>query len=740
LAGCAVDPEVAKLDHVRRGDEYVKQAKHAEAIVEYRTAVQLDPQFGEALFKVAEAYAAAGQGEDALKAYLRAADVKSASAEAQLKAGQVLLLARSFADARTRALAILQRDAKNPQALLLLANALAGLKSMDEAVAANRQAIALDPKRAGMYVNLGALEYIQGNVDEAEAAYKASVAADPTSLMGVLGLAEFYSIVARDTDAERVYKEALALDVGNVTANRAIAMFYLQTGRRVEAERFLKKIAETSKTTESMFDLVDFYISGGRHREAADILQVMRTKPVAFATASVKLALIASIDGFSKEALRIVDEILAREPSNASAMALRAQVLLRDRRRTEAFAAAQAAVKSNPKLVAAQFAYGLAAKARGETTLAKGAFLEVLKLSPNSLEALLELADLHLQARLPDSALDFAEQAVRMNPRLVEARLMLVRVLASQPDNTARVTVELGKLQREHPSSAAVQLEVGRVAVARKDAAAAAQAFQRAAQLDPNSLDAVVELVKLDLGAGRIAAARVRVDDALRKRPDSPALLLFAGKAYLSLDPTVAEKYLLRAVELDSSNIDSYGTLVILYIARGELEPARQQFEMLAEQQPLSAAPPTMVGVLYQAQGKIDKAEEWYEKALRITPRATTAANNLAWLYAEGGKNLDRALELAKNAHEDMPDRVEVTDTLGWVHLKKGMAESAVRYFKDCVELAPADPSYQYHLGLAYSRTGDHAKARVALEASLKINPKFRDAADAKAALSKLIY
>ena len=55
-SGCSKDPEVAKREYLSSGDAYVEQKKYAEAIVEYRNAIQQDPKFGQARYKLAEAY------------------------------------------------------------------------------------------------------------------------------------------------------------------------------------------------------------------------------------------------------------------------------------------------------------------------------------------------------------------------------------------------------------------------------------------------------------------------------------------------------------------------------------------------------------------------------------------------------------------------------------------------------------------------------------------------------------
>ena len=59
------------------GDRYVAEQKYQEAVVEYRNAIQQDPKFGEARYKLAETYAKLQDPRNAYREYIRAAVAKS---------------------------------------------------------------------------------------------------------------------------------------------------------------------------------------------------------------------------------------------------------------------------------------------------------------------------------------------------------------------------------------------------------------------------------------------------------------------------------------------------------------------------------------------------------------------------------------------------------------------------------------------------------------------------------------
>jgi tetratricopeptide (TPR) repeat protein len=104
-----------------------------------------------------------------------------------------------------------------------------------------------------------------------------------------------------------------------------------------------------------------------------------------------------------------------------------------------------------------------------------------------------------------------------------------------------------------------------------------------------------------------------------------------------------------------------------------------------------------------------------YEEALKRGDSSGVAANNLAWIYARQGTNLDRALELAQRAREANPINPAVTDTLGYVLLKRheySMAVAALKRADDQLkarkssdtELAAA---IHAHLAEAYRNSGE---------------------------------
>jgi tetratricopeptide (TPR) repeat protein len=121
-----------------------------------------------------------------------------------------------------------------------------------------------------------------------------------------------------------------------------------------------------------------------------------------------------------------------------------------------------------------------------------------------------------------------------------------------------------------------------------------------------------------------------------------------------------------------------------------------------------------------------------------MDPRAAVASNNLAWMYAEQGQNLDTALNLAQAAKAELPEVAEVSDTLGFVYSKKGLHSLAIPAYEAAVRQAPTNPDYHFRLGLACAEAGEWEKGKRALREALRLKPDFASADEARKTLARI--
>lgn len=735
---CAHDPEVAKQEYVERADRYRKEKKYRDAIIEYRNALKQDPRFGAARYKLAQAYLESGDARNASREFVRAADLLPDDAEVQLRAGGILLASGRYEDAKARAEQVLKQNSRNVDAQILLAHAMAGLKNLDGALAQIEEAIRLDPEQGRGYLSLGALQVARGNRPEAEAAFKKAVEIDPKLASARLALANFYWSAGRPREAESALTEALKLEPANVLANRGLAMLYLASNRRPEAEKPLKTIAETTRAVAARLMLADYYLSTNRLKDALNILRPMVNEQGASVLALSRVATIQYLQGDRPEARKTVDSILGREPKNLQALTLKGRFLFSEGKLDEALKPAEAALEADQRWVPAHYLLGQIYMARKDFARAEQSFNEVLKLNPRATAAELQLAQIHLASGSAARSVALAERAIRDRPQNPGAHLILARGLIARGE-LARAEAELKDLETRYPNESGVHATAGALYLAKGNIASARRAFERARELNRNSIDALTGLVSVELKTKNVPGARLLIESRLAEAPNDTGVLMLAARVHAtSGDWPQAERALQKVIEIEPSQLQAYGALAGLYLRQRKLEEAKASFEDLAKRQSKPVAAHTMVGIILQTQNREAEARERYERVLGIDSQASVAANNLAWLYAEAGQNLDVALNLAQTAKARLPNSPEVNDTLGWIYYKKNVVTLAIPPLKESADKDPSNPIYHYHLGLAYLKYGDIEKARRSLETALKLKSDFQGASEARKALASI--
>jgi putative PEP-CTERM system TPR-repeat lipoprotein len=739
---CGRDPEAAKRAYLESGNAYFAAEKYPEALLEYRNAVQQDPRFGEARYKLAQTYERVDDPVNAYREYVRAADLMPEDGDVQLRAGQMLLAAGKLEDARARADALLAKDPRNGQALVLRGLALAGLNDFDGGITQMEEAIRVDPGNSDTYGELGALQLGKGDHKSAETAFRRAVEIDSTSAPARRALGMFYLSAGRVAEGEAALKATLQLDASDLPANRALALIHLASNRATDAEPYLKEVVEISKTTAARLALADYYAAARRWDDAIQTLQSIGSDDQPGLLASrTRLAAIQQASGHASEARQTLKDVLAQDPKYPAALILNARFLMGERRLDDAMAQARAATNADPHSASAHFELGKIYAATDQLDEAATAFREVLKLNPRAAAAEYELARVHLSRGQVDAAIQFARQALQHQPESSRIRLLLVETLVAS-GNVAQAEHELKTLLVRYPSVSAVHSQAAVIYLAKNDRAAAKRAFEQAQRLDRLSFEALAGLVSLDIAARRVADARARVETRLTETPDDARVLILAAKVYAGGgDTTRTEQVLRHAIATDPSNLEAFAMLGHLFVAVGKLDQAKAEFDAIATRRPGTASATsaqTMVGLLLHMQNRLADAQKQYERILAASPRALIAANNLAWLYADQGINLDVALGLAQTAVQQAPDRPELTDTLGWVYYKKNLQPLATAAFQRCVEKEPSNPLYHYHLGLAYAKSGEPAKARQSLEKALALDPNFAGSSEARRLLASI--
>ena len=145
--------------------------------------------------------------------------------------------------------------------------------------------------------------------------------------------------------------------------------------------------------------------------------------------------------------------------------------------------------------------------------------------------------------------------------------------------------------------------------------------------------------------------------------------------------------------------------------------------------------------LLYNRGIAYDQAQDWpraeadFHHALRLAPNQPLVLNYLGYSWADRGVHLAEAQRMIETAARAHPDSAAITDSLGWVLLRRHDIARAVVEEQRAAELAPEDPTINAHLGDVYWAAGRRLEARYQWERALTLKPEPAEAAKLRARL-----
>jgi tetratricopeptide (TPR) repeat protein len=781
LAALACQSQEDRLaEHLAKGEAFLTEEKWPEATLEFKSGLAVDPNSAKAHYGLALAFLGA---KDPRRAYWELEEtvrLDPAHSDARLRLGEFLLFMKK--DELERAVenadAVLAAEPKRWEAFLLKARALSALGRPDEAGAVYAGAVEAAPDQPLPLLLLANHLRTQGRKAEAEASFRKL-----TELHSAVGswtaLAAFLAGEGRDEEAEAAFRRAIeiAKPEERTAAWSALASFLIAKGRTADAEQVLKgALADEPENLELIYALARFYHGAGRTAEAdAMIEEATRARPNEAAPmlllssyrgrigdlpgaldAADRALAIAPDDPLAKlrraevlvdigfresndariaEGQAIVDAVLAKEDGKPEGLFVLAKVALARQRYDDAIAALRRAVDSRPEWAQAHYLLGTALFFSGDAAAARGEVVRSIELDPNLVDAFKMLSRVH--ARLGDHALavEAGEHALARDAGDVATRIHVAQSLVHE----RRFDEALGRLLAvpEEKRGAEGNFAIGRVYAFREEWDNARKFLEIALQEKPDSPEVLGALIQIDARQDKLPDAYARIRAARDASPDNPRLQLLFGEISAAARRTDdAQAAFRKAIELDPNGLGAYQSLAALFVMTGRVAEAISTYESALEQKPGSGSLHLMLASLLEATGRIEEAMGHYESAIAAEPDLAVAKNNLAYLLAERGQDLDRALDLAQEAKAKLPDNPNAADTLGWVLYKKNVPAAAINYLREAIGgLPPEDPNLplvRHHLALAYEANEERDEAIAALEQAVAELEAMRTGSDGR--------
>jgi tetratricopeptide (TPR) repeat protein len=759
LVNCSFDPQVVKKKYLESGNKYYDRGQYKPAQIMYKRALAKDPKYGEAYFKLAMTSLKLNQAANAVPALRRSIELlpkgSKESNEANLNLAEILLAASQFIDTEAKskpytdevqeiADGFLKRDPKSFEGHkltgdLLLTNAVRAYKrgdlinskaTIEKSIAEYRTTLAARPEDTTATLSLARALALYGELGEAEQLYRTAIDKNPTNANVYLELYRIYVSQKRVADAEALLKKAIAANPAAANFYTLLALHYFSNGNRPEGMKILDKMKSDLKTfPQAYFTAGDFYVRARDAESAMKQYEEGMSKDKAHKLDYQKRIISVLVEeGKTAQAYEKNLEILKENPKDPEARALKGTFLLDKGDITQAINELQPVVTARPDNFVARFELGRAHYAKQEYELARQQFEKSMQLRKDYLPPRLALAQIALVRGEYENAGKICEDTLKINPNNGPARLLWSAAMMRQ-GKYKESRAALDAILAAQPKQREPLLELGVLDLMEKKYPDAINAFRMAYDTDPSiakgllgEAEGYIMMGKPDEAINIIRAEAARFPARNDLKRDLADFLFRTGhideglKAYQDLLPLYKDNPALQG--------EIYARLADGYIRKKDFNSATTYLRKAHELLPDSTPVTNTLALLNENAGNHVEARKLYQESISKKQDDPEALNNLAYLLAETGGNLDQALTYATRAKQKMPNLLEISDTIGWIYLKKNLADNAIDIFKDLTGKVPDNATYHYHFAMAYMQKGDTANARKQCELALSSKPK----------------
>ncbi|HEX4137650.1 MAG TPA: tetratricopeptide repeat protein [Bryobacteraceae bacterium] len=738
---------------MEKGRKDATSGKYAEAEIDYLKAIQAKADYGEAWYGLGTARLKESHLNESLQALNRAAELLPSREDVAVSLAEATMALyvstpthppELYERLSTTAAILFKRNPNSFDGIRLKGYLAFIDRHFAEAVELLKKADSIKPGQGDVTQALMECLIQTGQGPEAEKIGMAFLARNKDFAPVYDVLYGYYHTNHRDADAERIIKSKIAASPHELQPRMQLAQFYLDTKNDGELSGVLKQVLDDSiDFPDGRIAIGDFYSANKLPDEALRVFQAGAAQGgKSKATYQMRSANLLATMGKSAEAIPVLQDILKTDPTNIPARSLRATIQLNSGAPDDAQAAfidLTQLAQEQPKDAMIHYNLGRAWLAKGNTEAALTEFRQGLKQNPQLMQARVLAADVSMRRGEYAQAREFSDQLVdetRGNPA---ARLLRAAALTGM-GNFDEASAAVRQLTQEFPNAIEPKLQLGALRMAQKRYSDAEEIYRTLHETNRQDLRPLRGLLDSMVAQEHYDAA-IQLLNQEKQKPGAPVAQLDAllGDTALrghKLD--VAVQQYSRLVTSKPNSAFDHLRLGDAYLQKGDTQQAVSEIQTAKNLNPKDAQSNAMLGLALNKVGKDADAEQAYKAALALQPQNALVKNNLAYLMAEKGGNLNDALRLAQEASRQQPDNTTLADTVAFIYLKKNLPDSAIQILSNVTRKNPKEPVFRYHLAMALLQKGDKSGAKRECQAALASGPGKADEAKIRALLAGL--
>lgn len=763
LSGCS-SPEQKLASYIEDGFEALKKNEPEQALGNFRNALEIDAKSNQALWGLILTFEQQGNLRKVFDLTRQLVEQDPSNVEAHFKLANLYLMSdmTGYLDDQ---LSILEKLTKNNPDLIAL-RAEKALKSAEpeEAKKLAELALQLDAHHMSALMTLAKIHGRDGDIDKAlvyidkalvkhadqnslylakisllkdgfkldkiPGVYEKLIELNPMVFQFKKDLALFLVQQKEYLRAEKLLKEILKAHPDNIESQVGLAKLTLATKDKAQAKKLFQQFAEANPDSMPLkFARYNFYKEIGEFDQAKKLIMKMiedaknvddKLKATAF-YADDLLTL-----GQRPEAVKLVDEVINKDPKNRDGLMVKAKLAMFDQKFISAIGIYRNILADFPNDLAALIALGKAYEYSGTIELANESYFQAYQANLGLSEVREGYISFLLKNHLNERAEQLVQEWVNASPnnpyyRMKLALLKINNNKFDEADNIANRMIA-------HPKLSALGYELqGEVLNAKGNLEAAKISFLNAFNLEKENTILMSKVVDAYLKDGKENQAIAFLNGIDEKRSNFYEAQLILAKLKEKNSPDDSASIYLQLIKTAPKRAEAYINLSNSLAGRGMTDQAKTLIETCISQINQNYDCRFTLAQRFVEQKLLDKAIGIYQQEFERNPSDMLMRNNLASMLIEHAKTPQTKQyafylsQMFANADEPM-----LNDTYGWAAYHSGNITEAVRALEYATKKAPNQGLFFFHLALAYQANNQSQLAKKAKVKAITLHADSR--------------
>ena len=353
---------------------------------------------------------------------------------------------------------------------------------------------------------------------------------------------------------------------------------------------------------------------------------------------------------------------------------------------------------------------------------------DAIRKDPKNVEARMLLGGLYLSLKLFPKAVSQYEQIIKQQPNNVEAPVYLGASYTEMKEYEKAVKFFNSLLKNEEYSTPHLAYYyIGRVRSEQKGEAfqkAALKAYLKSVELKPDFLDGVIAISSMYVQKGQEDKALALYKKYQKEQGPSLKVAEILAQMYVEreqYDSAYEQYQVLESTSEDSLNIKLKMALIL--IERKDFVRAATKLEDILKDAPESDKIRFYLGAVFEETKEFDKAIAQFKKIPSSSQFFGEAMVHSAYILKNKGRTAE-AIEVVENALKERKDQAQLYAMYASLMDERGDYLKAQVMLTDAVQKFPENAQLRFYYGTLFDRMGKKDRVITEMKKVLELDPK----------------